>query len=702
MAKEKIQGNKDDGDGIVKWRGMTLKEFCEENNAEHLLVEFDYEKNRKDFGIGIGDITYGTDKKVYWVCPEGHGRYEATVKSRTLRDTGCRYCARGGIGRPRKVNRQSLRDWCIEHDRQDIIEEFDIEKNKADRITLDNIGHGSRQEIWWKCKKCGHGYQKRVYSRTLQDAGCSECGHTSLIDYCKSNGMEYLLQEFDIERNKERKIDLEKISYASHTEVCWICPKGHKYEMILGNRTCGRQGCSKCSQGTGTSVPEQILFLLIKQKFPEAKNRFKGIGGAEIDIYIPELQLGIEYDGVYWHSGKEEKDKEKAEILRRHGVRLLRIAEHTDGSLEDVIEGDIIWYRYRANIKDAPIIDLLNEWFKRNKYSVIIGGISNEVISEATVNANTVKREESLAFLYPDIAKEWDYNRNKGLTPEMVKPHSNRKAWFKCSKCGQSWGAAIDWRASGNGCPICSGQKVITGINDLQHKFPELVRELWSDRNSIKPDKVHWGSNKKVIWHCKLCGHEWIGSISNQVRYRTKCKNCGHQVLDRQCDYKRALKLEEMQNTRRKIEQAWIFGREIHEKNKTFGLLASKLLRVLYRLDIETYRKLLNSKEMGIRGGGRIFSHNKADCGYRARTVVGSCTAKSPEDISFVIGTSRNYVDYLKKIVKLAGFPGDCIKIKFDASDLEEAEKETKEAQGVANEKDGSCKAWQFNRIEQA
>ena len=48
--------------------------------------------------------------------------------------------------------------------------------------------------------------------------------------------------------------------------------------------------------------------------------------GYEVDIYIPELKIGIEYDGVYWHQDKLEKDKEKNAGLSP-SVLLIRIRE---------------------------------------------------------------------------------------------------------------------------------------------------------------------------------------------------------------------------------------------------------------------------------------------------------------------------------------------------------------------------------------
>ena len=46
-----------------------------------------------------------------------------------------------------------------------------------------------------------------------------------------------------------------------------------------------------------------------------------------IDIYIPELNLGIEFDGSYWHKDKRALDKLKTEKLKSDGFKIMRIRE---------------------------------------------------------------------------------------------------------------------------------------------------------------------------------------------------------------------------------------------------------------------------------------------------------------------------------------------------------------------------------------
>jgi hypothetical protein len=73
--------------------------------------------------------------------------------------------------------------------------------------------------------------------------------------------------------------------------------------------------------------------------------------------------------------------------------------------------------------------------------------------------------ETSLGFNYPEIRDEWDYEKNKKLTPYDILPKSNKFVWWKCSDCGNQWNARIADRTGKNsGCPACvetKGEKKI-------------------------------------------------------------------------------------------------------------------------------------------------------------------------------------------------------------------------------------------------
>ena len=71
----------------------------------------------------------------------------------------------------------------------------------------------------------------------------------------------------------------------------------------------------------------------------------------------------------------------------------------------------------------------------------------------------------SLAEVHPELITEWS-EKNLPLTPDDITFGSNKKVWWK-GTCGHEWQTSLKVRSNGEKCPICSGARVIAGINDL-------------------------------------------------------------------------------------------------------------------------------------------------------------------------------------------------------------------------------------------
>ncbi|MCR4907553.1 MAG: zinc-ribbon domain-containing protein [Lachnospiraceae bacterium] len=123
----------------------------------------------------------------------------------------------------------------------------------------------------------------------------------------------------------------------------------------------------------------------------------------------------------------------------------------------------------------------------------------------------------------PGLASEWD-EKNFPFSPDMVSGSSNRKVWWKCPTCSYIWKARIADRSAGHGCPVCTGEKLVSGINDLASLYPKLVQE-WSGKNKESPDKIRPKSREKVWWHCGICGAEYQAIIDSRVK-GLKCPVC--------------------------------------------------------------------------------------------------------------------------------------------------------------------------------
>lgn len=182
---------------------------------------------------------------------------------------------------------------------------------------------------------------------------------------------------------------------------------------------------------------------------------------------------------------------------------------------ENQIEEKSKYKRYRDYIRYRKITgkDCCNHKECKSKKS-----------SEAQLIANT-PNGNSLADMFPDVAKEWNCYKND-KTPHDYTMKSNKIVWWFCSK-GHEYDTTIYNRTHvGINCPYCSNKKVLVGFNDLLTTHPELAAEWNYSRNEdIFPHDIVAGSNQKVWWNCEE-GHEWETTPNHRTSGGTGCPAC--------------------------------------------------------------------------------------------------------------------------------------------------------------------------------
>ena len=124
------------------------------------------------------------------------------------------------------------------------------------------------------------------------------------------------------------------------------------------------------------------------------------------------------------------------------------------------------------------------------------------------------------------MAKEWDYEKNGGIGPDDVFAQTNKKYWW-IDSFGHSWRTSPSCRIQGTNCPICSGNKVLKGFNDLATTHPKIAAEWHPTKNGpLKPTDISKGYTKKVWFLCPKCGGEYDSYIGNKVKGYGKCPHC--------------------------------------------------------------------------------------------------------------------------------------------------------------------------------
>ena len=186
------------------------------------------------------------------------------------------------------------------------------------------------------CKEHGEFWQ--TPSKHLLGQGCPKCGiekraeeknigQEEFIRRCKSiYGNSYIYDETEYTK-MENKV---KIICPKHGEF-WQKP----YDHLHGH------GCPKCGliESRGENELYEYICSLIGKKKVEHSNRTI-LDGYEIDIFIPDYKIGIEYNGLKWHSEKF-RDKNyhlmKTELANKKGIKLIQIFEDEYFSRKNIV-----------------------------------------------------------------------------------------------------------------------------------------------------------------------------------------------------------------------------------------------------------------------------------------------------------------------------------------------------------------------------
>ena len=177
-------------------------------------------------------------------------------------------------------------------------------------------------------------------------------------------------------------------------------------------------------------------------------------------------------------------------------------------------------------------------WWKCEKghsYDLAIRIKNNGAGCPYCSNHRLLKGYNDLETVYPNIAAEWNYAKNNGLSPSDVLFGSSKKVWWICS-LGHEWDANISNRIHDHNCPYCTGVKLLKGYNDLQTINPNLAQQWHPVKNGyLTPSDVTSKSDKKVWWLGE-CGHEWHAKVSNRAN-GNECPICANKLPKTQEKY---------------------------------------------------------------------------------------------------------------------------------------------------------------------
>lgn len=476
------------------------------------------------------------------------------------------------------VNKKEyLYDWCIKNNRQDLLES--LKKAGADLKKIKtSITYGSKQKLLWYCPECKKKYDTliknnsllpkfyihecEVYKKTIGQNGyktkCPVCSSRKLVSgvndfesFCKLYKTEfaYLLDEWDFEKNFLRPSEI----FPNYTknDIHWKCKNGHEWVASTNNRINTGNGCMQCSEERRKSKAEKTVYFYIKQIFPNAVENYviSNDSQLELDIYIKELSLGIEYDGSFWHNKNSKRDQKKFQICKKNKIDLFRIREQKCYHAENIATE--CYYLKQDNNKDLNNAILFLFKYIKEHYDLNfdIPDIDwKKEVSNVDKLINAQIKKNSVAK-YPLLKKQWHYEND--IAPERVYANSNTPYYWICDVCG--YGKNKEWHVSPNsriedsknnkinGCPACSNHVLYKGYNDFKtycnnnEKYKHLLKE-WdieaNSKNGIYQDNVKYCDSKiKIHWKCSKCSNLWTATLKNRIIINSGCRVCAGQEI---------------------------------------------------------------------------------------------------------------------------------------------------------------------------
>ncbi len=459
-----------------------------------------------------------------------------------------------------------------------LVLDWDYEKNGE--LLPTSIKAGSNKKIWWKCHVCNHSWQVSPNARTYSGRGCPRCSairrSQSYRRACLRIGENDLMSqapdvaaEWDYDNNKDKTP--AEFTIGSKEKVWWKCKVcGYQWQATINNRVNKQSGCPKCKKYNRTSFPEQAIFYYLHKIFPDAENSYAKFGdksSMELDVYVPELRAGVEYDGAAWHDNEKARGRDRQKYLecQKHGIMLYRVSEFNREIGRDC--DALILRRERTdNGLNSAIQELLKKLADRDLDIDVERDRAVIMKQYITYIAN-----KSIAIKYPSDAIYWDIEMNKGLTPEMVNATSNVDYWWRCDLGHHYKAAPVNRLGTGNGCPYCSGKRVLEGFNDLQTKYPQIAKEWDYELNApLLPTQVTSGMQKRVWWRCEK-GHSYQYTILNRVYVRIACPYCsGHEIMEgfndlattnpeilKEWDYEKNVEFSPQKISKTSIQKVW-------------------------------------------------------------------------------------------------------------------------------------------------
>ncbi len=489
----------------------TTKENSLAANFPRIAELWDYEKNSP---LTPEMVSKYSGKKVFWKCDMGHS-WNAVVSDLTSLELGCPYCS--------GKRASAIHNLAVSF--PELLVEWDYEKNL--NIRPEQVTPHSQRKVWWKCEK-GHSWEAVIGNRTTNRTGCPMCNNRStsfpeqaLLYYCEqlfdeviSRDVESIGVELDIFiPTIQTAIEYDGFLWHNASEV--IKKDVRKDKLCIGNNI-------RLIRVIETGIenlhsPEIICFYVKKSNYSELSRVIKNV----LVYLVPnnDIEVDVQRDinvikERYLHIEKENS----------FAGRYPAIANQWDSEKN----GELSPFLFSPGSSHKA-------WWKCDKGHNWQAQITTRVSGRGCPYCakKLASKENNLEVLFPAIAKEWNYEKNKGLYPRQMTPFTPKKVWWRCER-NHEWLMSVSHRTKDNcNCPFCSGRRA-SADNNLEIRFPAICNEWDYEKNGdVLPQTVTQGSEYIAWWKCPK-GHSYDMQICRRTKMGHGCPYCAGKRVARE------------------------------------------------------------------------------------------------------------------------------------------------------------------------
>ena len=277
--------------------------------SQKLTTEKFIEKARKIHGnkYDYSKVEYVNSHTPVKIICKIHGEFEQTPTNH-LCGKGCPICSGKNMTTEQFIKKARI----IHGDRYDYSKVVYI--NSTTKVCIICPEHG---EFW------------QSPNNHLDGKGCYFCGVKQQTQQRTITTSEFIKRAMLIHNGKYK---YDKVDYINaRSKVCIICPSHGEFWQEPCLHLSG-SGCPNCC--CNISKEEKKIYDYICGLVGDENvihNTIKLLKFGEIDIYIQNENIGIEFDGLYWHTESQGKDKsyhiKKTLEAQKLGIHLVHIFE---------------------------------------------------------------------------------------------------------------------------------------------------------------------------------------------------------------------------------------------------------------------------------------------------------------------------------------------------------------------------------------